>query len=111
MPLTICQPGASCPHLRGIGHCFDAKTGEILWEERLREHHPSQASAEGLVYFINDFGTLRTVKPGKSYQALAESELGEKVFASPALSEGQIFIRGDKSLICLGKRSAKTASR
>jgi hypothetical protein len=51
------------------------------------------------------------VKPGKSYQAIAESELGEKVFASPALSEGQIFIRGDKSLICLGKRSAKTASR
>jgi len=51
------------------------------------------------------------VKPGKSYQAIAESELGEKVFASPALSEGQIFIRGDHSLICLGKRSAKTASR
>jgi outer membrane protein assembly factor BamB len=95
----------------GIGHCFDAKTGEILWEERLREHHASLASAEGHVYFINDFGTLRTVKPGKSYQAIAESELGEKVFASPALSEGQIFIRGDHSLICLGKRSAKTASR
>ncbi len=95
----------------GIGHCFDAKTGDILWEERLREHHASLASAEGHVYFINDFGTLRTVKPGKTYQTLAESELGEKVFASPALSEGQIFIRSDKSLICLGKHSAKTASR
>jgi len=95
----------------GIGHCFDAKTGDILWEERLREHHASLASAEGHVYFINDFGTLRTVKPGKSYQVIAESELGEKVFASPALSEGQIFIRGEQSLICLGKRSAKTASR
>jgi outer membrane protein assembly factor BamB len=95
----------------GIGHCFDAKTGDILWEERMREHHASLTSAEGHVYFVNDTGTLRAVKPGKSYQALAESELGEKVFASPALSEGQIFIRGDKSLICLGKRSAKTAAR
>lgn len=95
----------------GIGHCFDAKTGEILWEERLREHHASLTSAEGRVYFVNDTGTLRTVKPGNSYEALAESEVGEKVFASPALSEGQIFIRGDKSLICLGKRSAKTAAR
>jgi hypothetical protein len=95
----------------GIGHCFDAQTGDILWEERMREHHASLTSAEGHVYFINDNGTLRTVKPGKAYEALAESELGEKVFASPALSEGQIFIRGDKSLICLGKRSAKTAGR
>jgi hypothetical protein len=51
------------------------------------------------------------VKPGKTYELVAESELKEKVFASPALSEGQMFIRGDKSLICLGKRGSKTASR
>ncbi|MGV3661314.1 MAG: PQQ-binding-like beta-propeller repeat protein [Prosthecobacter sp.] len=96
----------------GVAHCFDAKTGEIAWEERMREHHASLTSAEGRVYFVNDFGVLRTVKPGKTYELLAESELKEKVFASPALSEGQIFIRTDKSLICLGKRSsAKTAAR
>lgn len=94
----------------GIAHCFDAKSGDILWEERLREHHASLTSAEGRVYFVNDFGILRTIKPGASYNLLAESELKEKVFASPALSEGQIFIRTDRSLICLGKRNAKTAA-
>ena len=95
----------------GVAHCFDAKSGEIEWEERLREHHASLVSAEGRVYFVNDFGVLRTVKPGKTYELVAESELKEKVFASPAMSEGQIFIRSDKSLICLGKRSGKTAAR
>jgi outer membrane protein assembly factor BamB len=95
----------------GVAHCFDAKSGAILWEERLREHHASLVSAEGRVFFINDFGILRSVKPGKTYELVAESELKEKVFASPALSEGQMFIRGDKSLICLGKRGSKTASR
>ncbi|MFO1440635.1 MAG: PQQ-binding-like beta-propeller repeat protein [Verrucomicrobiaceae bacterium] len=95
----------------GVAHCFDAKSGEIQWEERLREHHASLVSAEGRVYFVNDFGVLRTVKPGKAYELVAESELKEKVFASPAMSEGQIFIRSDKSLICLGKRGAKTAAR
>lgn len=95
----------------GVAHCFDAKSGEIEWEERLREHHASLTSAEGHVYFINDFGILRTVQPDKAYKLVAESELKEKVFASPAMSEGQIFIRTDKSLICLGKRSAKTASK
>lgn len=95
----------------GVAHCFDAKSGEIEWEERMREHHASLSSAEGRVYFINDFGVMRVVQPEKSYKLLAESELKEKVFATPALSEGQIFIRSDKSLICLGKRSAKTAAR
>jgi outer membrane protein assembly factor BamB len=95
----------------GVAHCFDAKSGEIQWEERMREHHASLTSAEGHVFFINDFGILRTVQPDKTYKLLAESELKEKVFASPALSEGQLFIRSDKSLICLGKRTAKTAGR
>ncbi len=90
----------------GIAHCFDAATGEICWEERMREHHASLVSAQGQVYFINDFGTLRVVKPGQSYQLVAESELGERVFASPALSEGQILVRGSKSLFCLGQRQA-----
>lgn len=84
----------------GIGHCFDAKTGDIQWEERLREHHASLVSAEGLVYFVNDFGITRAVKPGAKYDCVAESDIGEKVFASPALSNGQVFIRSDKSLMC-----------
>ena len=54
---------------------------------------------------------MRVVQPEKSYKLVAESELKEKVFATPAFSEGQIFIRSDKSLICLGKRSAKTAAQ
>ncbi len=91
----------------GVAHCFDAKTGDIRWEERLREHHASLTSAEGRVYFINDFGTLRTVKPGAAYECLAQSELGEKVFASPALSDGQLFIRTEKAMLCVGKQAAK----
>jgi hypothetical protein len=88
----------------GVAHCFEAKTGRIAWEERMREHHASPVSAEGRVYFINDPGILRVVRPGENYDLVAESELGEKVFASPALSEGQIFVRGDQSLICIGER-------
>jgi len=95
----------------GIAHCFEAKTGEILWEERLREHHASLVSAEGNVYFINDFGLMRVVKPGKRYDLVAESDFEEKVFASPAMSEGQLFVRGGKHLFCVGKRIQPTAAR
>ena len=94
----------------GIGHCFDARTGDIAWEERMKEHHASLTSAEGLVYFVNDFGTLRTVKPGAKYECVAQSEVGEKVFASPALSEGQMFLRGDKTLMCVGRKRLAVAA-
>ena len=60
------------------------RPGRIAWEERMREHHASLVSAEGNVVFINDFGVMRVVKPGNAYALVAESELGEKVFASPA---------------------------
>jgi outer membrane protein assembly factor BamB len=112
VPSPICEgPYFLSMSDSGVAHCFDAKTGEIFWEERMREHHASLASAEGKVYYINDFGTLRVVKPGKTYDLVAESEVDEKVFASPAFSEGQIFIRGGQHLFCVGKRIAPTAAR
>ena len=76
----------------------------------MKEHHASQVSAEGKVWFMNDFGTVRVGNPGAEYNLVSESELGEKIFASPALSEGQVFIRGDKTLLCLGQRQIPQAA-
>lgn len=92
----------------GVAHCFDVKTGEIYWTERMREHHASLAVADGRVYLLNDFGVMRVVEPAKDFRLVAESEVGEKVFASPAFSQGQIFIRGDTHLICLGRKQQAT---
>jgi outer membrane protein assembly factor BamB len=85
----------------GVAHCFEAKTGRILWQERLGEHHASLVSADGLVYFLNDDGVMNVVKPGPLFVRLAKNELGEKTFASPAISEGQLFLRGDEHLFCI----------
>ena len=88
----------------GVAHCFDAATGRLFWQERVGEQHASLVSADGLVYFLNDDGVTRVVKPGRQYQLIAQSDLGEKCFASPAISDGHIIIRGDKHLFCLGAR-------
>jgi len=86
----------------GVAHCFDAKTGRILWQERMGEHHASLVSAEGLVYFLNDDGVMNVVRPGPAFARVAQNELGEQTFASPAISQGQIFLRGEKHLFCIG---------
>ncbi len=86
----------------GVAHCFDAATGKLFWQERMGEHHASLVSANGLVYFLNDDGVMRVVRPGGEFQLLAKNDLGEKCFASPAISAGNIFMRGEKHLFCIG---------
>jgi outer membrane protein assembly factor BamB len=88
----------------GVAHCFEAPTGKLLWAERLGEHHASLVSAKGLVYFLNDDGVMNVVRPGPDFVRIASNDIAEKCFASPALSDGQIFIRGDKHLFCIGER-------
>lgn len=84
-------------------HCFEAVTGRILWKEPMGLHHASPVSANGLVYFLNDDGVMHVVKAGPKYELVARNELGEKTYASPALSDGQMFLRGFKNLYCIGK--------
>jgi len=86
----------------GVAHCFETKTGKILWQERMGTHHASLVSANGLVYFLNDNGVMNVVKPGAQFERVAQNEIGEKCFPSPAISNGQLFIRGEKHLFCIG---------
>lgn len=88
----------------GTGECFEAKTGRLAWEERLGEQHASLVSATGLVYFLSDTGVMNVVRPGEKFDLVAKNEIGERTFASPAVSEGRIFIRGEKHLFCIGAR-------
>ena len=85
----------------GVAHCFNASTGEIKWQHRMGEQHASLVSAKGLVYFLSDAGVTHVVRPGPEFKLVARNELGERVFASPAFSEQQMFFRTDKSLLCV----------
>jgi hypothetical protein len=88
----------------GVAHCFKAQTGELVWKERLGEEHASLVSAEGLVYFLNDKGIMNVVKAGPRFDLIAQNAVGEKCFASPAISDRQIFLRGETHLFCIGKK-------
>jgi outer membrane protein assembly factor BamB len=88
------------------GFCYEAKTGKVLWHEKMGVHHASPVSAQGLVYFLNDDGVAHVVKAGTPYELVARNELGEKTYASPAISEGQIFLRGFDNLYAIGTKAA-----
>jgi outer membrane protein assembly factor BamB len=87
--------------------CLDAKTGEPLYErQRLRPstYTGSPVLADGRIYVTNEDGLTSVVAAGPKFSLLAENDLGEYTLSSPAVSEGQIFIRTDKSLYAIGRR-------
>ena len=88
----------------GYANCFVAATGKLLWQEKLGEHHATPVSAKELVYFLNDNGVMNVVWPGEEFVRVARNELGEACFASPAISEGRLYIRGEKHLFCIGDK-------
>jgi outer membrane protein assembly factor BamB len=88
---------------RGTANCFDTATGKRLWQTRLGTHYSaSLVTAAGRVYFTADDGITKIVQPAEELNVIAENTLGESCFASPALANGQIFLRGEKHVFCIG---------
>jgi outer membrane protein assembly factor BamB len=85
--------------------CFDAKTGKRLWMEELGRHHSaSPVLADGRVYLTDDDGITYVLKAGEKFEELARNALNDECYSSPAISQGQIFIRTNKALWCIGKK-------
>jgi len=88
----------------GQVHCMEAATGNILWKENMGKQYPSAVLANGLVYMPNDAGVITIFQPGATFESVAKNSIGESMFASPAISNGKIYLRGKKNLFCIGKR-------
>jgi outer membrane protein assembly factor BamB len=84
--------------------CFEAKTGNRRWAERLGRHFSaSPVAAGGNLYFLDDDGTTHVLKAGPEFELVSRNALGEPCRASPAVAHGQLFIRGADHLYCIGK--------
>jgi outer membrane protein assembly factor BamB len=100
---------------RGIANCIDAETGEEIYKERLSGgsgggggirggDYSSPIIADGKLYFMTRGGTGYVLKLGDEFEQLAanrfDSETGE-YSATPAVSDGQLFIRSTSTLYCV----------
>ena len=99
---------------RGTANCFDTRTGERYWQKRMGNHFSaSLITANKNVYLVADNGTTKIVAPGEKLKVVATNKLGEYTYASPAISHGCLFIRGEKHLYCIGSKqtSGKLGAR
>ena len=92
---------------RGIMFCLDAKTGKTVYgPQRLPSatYSGSAVLADGKIYITNEDGVTVVVQSGPKFALLAENDLGDYTLSSPAISEGQIFVRTASFLYAIGQR-------
>jgi outer membrane protein assembly factor BamB len=91
---------------RGVLTCLDAKTGEVKYEGG-RVPIPATFTAspiafDGKILLTSEDGDTFIVKAGPKHEILGTNSVGEPVYASPAVADGNIFIRGERNLYCIG---------
>lgn len=90
----------------GVLTAFDVRTGETHFRQRLpaggrSTYSASPVAAGGRIYLTSEDGQIDVVKAGRSFEVLASNQMGESCMATPAISDGCLFVRGRKHLFCL----------
>lgn len=87
----------------GIASCIEASTGDVLWKTRLEGTFYSSPVSDGRsIYIASREGDLFTLKPGDVPEASEGMDVGDTVFATPAIHEGSLFIRTASELLRIG---------
>jgi outer membrane protein assembly factor BamB len=88
----------------GIATCWNAKTGDTVWAERIGGNYSSSPLvANGRLYFFSEEGKTAVVKAAPEFELLAENTLGDGFMASPAVSGDALYIRSRSHLYCIRK--------
>ncbi len=90
----------------GIATARALADGKLIWKKRLSrgKYYASITAAGHWLYFANLDGAVTVMKAGDQAEIVAVNYLDEALFASPAISRGEIFIRGDEHLYCIGEK-------
>ncbi len=106
-PLAVGGSLYGCLDL-GILTCFDTKTGEIRYSERLSkngEGFTSSPVSDGRhLYFASELGNVYVVPTTGEFSILAKNKMEETVMSTPAISDGMLLYRTREKLVAIGKK-------
>lgn len=89
----------------GIVSCLDAATGLPTKQGRILARsniYSSPVAADGKVYMISERGEVNVIRAAAQWSAISHTKLGERCYATPALSGGRVYVRTEKALYCFG---------
>ena len=98
----------------GILACYDLASGEQKYETRIPQvgsgFSASPVAADGKLYLSGEDGDILVVKAGPEFELLTRNPMGQPLMATPAISKGMMFVRGERELFAVGRGPA-SASR
>jgi len=106
MPTPIIYQGLlySCEN-QGILSCFDVRTGEDHYRVRIPHagagFSASPVAADGKIYLPGEDGDVFIIKAGTQFEVARKNPMGEVLMASPAISHGTLYIRGERHLFAI----------
>jgi outer membrane protein assembly factor BamB len=92
----------------GVVTCYEAKTGKQVYKERLggsATYTASPVAADGRLYFTSEENGVVVVNAGPKFEKVAVNPVGEVCMATPAISDGMIFVRGEHHLFAFARPS------
>ena len=91
----------------GILTTLAVATGAVVKMGRVgnapASYSASPVASGGRIYLANEDGAVLVLRAGQDWQVIATNDLGEAIYATPALSRGQIYVRAQKSLFAFGR--------
>jgi outer membrane protein assembly factor BamB len=79
---------------QGYALCVEAKTGEIVWRERVKGKHSASAIyGQGRIYLFSEKATTTVLTPAREFKILAENQLDDRLMATPAVAGNAIILR------------------
>jgi outer membrane protein assembly factor BamB len=91
----------------GVFDAYDLQTGEEVYRQRLPHigsgFSASPVAADGKIYLSSEDGEVLVVAAGREFKHLATNPMGELLMATPALSEGALYLRSAASLFAVGR--------
>ena len=85
---------------------LDAKTGTQIYREQVAKeiHRAHMVAADGKIYVVGREGTTDVVQAGKTFKIIASNTLPDKLYSSPAIADGRIYLRGWNYLWAIGSK-------
>jgi outer membrane protein assembly factor BamB len=94
----------------GIITSLDPATGQLLKQGRSRdamgEYLASPVAADNKVFLASAEGKITVLKAAGEWEVLAVNDLADEIHATPALSDGRIYVRTHQTLYCFGVLTA-----
>jgi outer membrane protein assembly factor BamB len=85
--------------------CIDSVDGKELWKERLSTtFRATPLTSAGKVYFFGKEGKATVIEAARELKIVKQTDLNEDIIASPAATQGDLYIRTKLHLFRIGSR-------